>query len=47
MDGEKSVSKSVECEICTHEWVAVYPFGCKELECPNCENMTIVRCEGK
>jgi hypothetical protein len=26
----------VECPICTHEWVAVYPLGTDELECPNC-----------
>jgi len=31
------------CEICTHKWVAVFPEGTKELECPNCHQMTILR----
>jgi len=33
---------TVECDICTHEWLASYPDDLEEnkLECPNCENLT-------
>ena len=34
--------KLAHCHICTHEWAAVYPCKCAELECPNCGNMTRV-----
>lgn len=29
-------SELVECQICTHEWVAVWPEEADKLECPNC-----------
>lgn len=29
----------VECDICTHKWVAVRPLGLTKLECPNCNLM--------
>ena len=32
-------SDYVECDVCTHRWVAVYPADRDTLECPNCENM--------
>jgi hypothetical protein len=31
---------SVECAICTHKWVAVWPVGTDKLECPNCSNLS-------
>lgn len=37
------VGEKVECEICTHEWAAVFPEGTPSLECPHCGNFTIVR----
>ena len=33
------VGSKVECDICTHEWIAVFPAECEKLECPNCHNM--------
>lgn len=24
------------CDCCGHEWIAVYPFGIDEIECPDC-----------
>ncbi len=30
------VSK-VQCDICTHKWVAIRPVGLTELQCPNCK----------
>lgn len=29
----------VQCDICTYQWVAVYPAQLDKLECPNCSNM--------
>lgn len=29
----------VKCDLCNHEWVAVFKFGSERLECPNCRNM--------
>lgn len=29
----------MECTICNHTWVAVYPLEAKKLECPNCGYM--------
>lgn len=29
----------VECDLCTHQWTAVYHADLKKLECPNCENI--------
>ena len=26
----------IECPICTKKWVAIYPAGTTQLECPNC-----------
>jgi hypothetical protein len=31
---------SVECPICTHKWVAIWPVGTERIECPNCEIMS-------
>jgi len=33
------LGESVVCDLCGHEWVAVYHEDCDKLECPNCENM--------
>ena len=30
------------CELCTHEWIAVFPVRTEELECPNCEKVNAV-----
>lgn len=30
----------VACEVCGHEWIATYPDGCHDLECPHCHQMT-------
>lgn len=30
----------VECPICTHQWVAVWPVITDELECPHCGNIS-------
>lgn len=30
------VASMVECDICTHKWTAVFPYGAEKLECPNC-----------
>jgi hypothetical protein len=32
------VSK-VQCDLCSHQWIAVRPEGLKRLECPNCGNL--------
>lgn len=38
----KWVTAHVECLICTHRWVAVYPLGLTRLQCPNCNNFSEV-----
>lgn len=30
----------VKCDLCNHEWVAVYKCDCEKLECPNCRNIS-------
>lgn len=30
--------EEVECDLCGVSWMAVYPYGTKELYCPNCDN---------
>lgn len=39
-DYDPHEASSVECDLCSHTWVAVRPQGLKELQCPNCKNMT-------
>jgi hypothetical protein len=34
------VGAKVQCDICAHDWVAVYHSSCDKLECPNCKNIT-------
>jgi hypothetical protein len=29
-------SAAMACDVCAHEWVAVYPTCCHALECPAC-----------
>jgi hypothetical protein len=31
----------VQCNCCSHEWVAVYIINTQRLECPNCYNLTL------
>jgi hypothetical protein len=33
------ISSKVKCDLCTHNWIAVFPYNCEKLECPNCRNM--------
>lgn len=33
-------SASARCDICSREWVAVYPEVCERLECPTCGHFT-------
>lgn len=32
-----------ECLACEHEWIAVWPLGANDLECPNCGGRDTVR----
>ena len=34
-------SDNVECDLCGHKWVAVYPIELDRLECSNCNNMVM------
>lgn len=38
-DSDGTAYGNVQCDICTHTWMAVRPEGLKTLECPNCGNM--------
>ena len=29
----------VQCDLCGHIWVWVFPVECEKLECPNCHNI--------
>ena len=37
---ESWVGSLVQCDICTHIWVAVFEVHCDYLECPHCHSMT-------
>lgn len=37
-DGPYNVAP-VECPLCTHRWVGIWPVGMDEIDCPHCENM--------
>lgn len=39
-DDTKYQAAPVECPLCTHKWVAVWPIGTEKLECPNCSNLS-------
>lgn len=34
---------NAECLTCGHEWLAVWPLGANDLECPNCGESDTVR----
>lgn len=36
---EPHVSGHLYCMACNHEWVAVWPLGTVEFECPQCKSM--------
>ncbi len=36
----KWVGAKIECDICTHQWWAVFLSDCDKLECPNCHILT-------
>ena len=31
----------VQCDLCSHKWVGVYPAKLERLECPNCSNIAM------
>lgn len=33
------ISGKVECDICSHNWIAAYPEDTDKLECPNCQQL--------
>lgn len=35
----------VKCDLCSYNWVAVYPQDIERLECPNCSNMVYYEIE--
>ena len=39
MEAKEWIGSEVECDLCGHHWIAVFPAECDRLECPNCENM--------
>jgi hypothetical protein len=38
-ESEPHEVSQVQCDLCSHSWVAVRPEGLEKLECPNCGNM--------
>lgn len=34
----------VKCDLCSHNWIAVYHESSDKLECPNCTNMVYFEC---
>lgn len=41
------ITAMVWCSRCAHQWRAVYPWGCDELECPGCGYLDPVLPEGE
>jgi hypothetical protein len=41
MENKLWTYNTINCDLCSHEWIAVYHINCDRLECPNCNNMTI------
>jgi DNA-directed RNA polymerase subunit RPC12/RpoP len=39
METKEWIGSEVECDLCSHKWVAVFLAECERLECPNCGNM--------
>ncbi len=39
VEPEDWLGKFVKCDLCSHQWTAVYFENCYKLECPNCNNM--------
>lgn len=37
---------TASCNQCEHQWVAVWPLGADDLECPRCESTDTEREEG-
>lgn len=40
---------SLECPLCAHAWIAVFPASCKVLDCPACLQrfaVAVIRPEG-
>lgn len=35
------IPAKVQCNLCSYEWIAVYPASCDKLECPKCENLSL------
>jgi hypothetical protein len=36
---ESFKGEKVKCDLCSHQWIAVYHEDTEKLECPNCENL--------
>lgn len=34
-------AEHVQCDLCSHKWVGVYPEDLDRIECPNCNNMVM------
>jgi DNA-directed RNA polymerase subunit RPC12/RpoP len=41
IEPEHAVS-DIECDVCSHKWVAVFPVNTEKLECPNCNHFTSI-----
>lgn len=39
MNAEPMQKGAVECDVCGHDWIAMYPIDAQELECPKCHQM--------
>jgi len=35
------VANHIQCDLCSHKWVAVYPAELDRIECSNCSNMVM------
>jgi DNA-directed RNA polymerase subunit RPC12/RpoP len=41
-DNEKGwTANHIQCDLCSHKWVAVYPADLERIECPECNNMVM------
>lgn len=39
IDGKKWIKENVKCDICEHEWRALFIEDTPQLQCPNCKQM--------
>jgi len=38
-DDIKWSGSRIQCDVCTHKWIAVFPSDLDKIECPHCLNM--------